>query len=74
VFGVSASPYLVQSVAQHNAKMHCSELPRAAKTVCKSTYMDDSLDSVEAVEEAIKLHHDLTTLWKRAGMTPEKWL
>ena len=74
VFGVNASPYLAQSVAQHNAKMHCSEFPRAAETVCKSTYMDDSLDSVETVEEAIKLHHDLTTLWKRAGMTPKKWL
>lgn len=44
VFGVNASPYLAQSVAQHNAKMHCSEFPRAAETVCKSTYMDDSLD------------------------------
>lgn len=29
---------------------------------------------METVEEAIKLHHDLTTLWKRAGMTPKKWL
>ena len=29
---------------------------------------------METVEEAVKLHHDLTTLWKRAGMTSEKWL
>ena len=36
--------------------------------------MDNSLDSVETVEEAIKLHHELTTLWNRAGMTPSKWL
>ena len=36
--------------------------------------MDDSLHSVETVEEAIKLHHDLTTLWNRAGMTPSNWL
>ena len=42
--------------------------------MCKSTYVDDSLDSVDTVEEAIKLHHDLTTLWNRAGMTPSKWL
>ncbi|XP_015747273.1 PREDICTED: uncharacterized protein LOC107327035 [Acropora digitifera] len=61
-------------VSQHNAKKNSGELPRAAETVCKSTYMDDSLDSVETVEEAIKLHHDLTTLWNRAGMTPSKWL
>ncbi|KAK2558628.1 hypothetical protein P5673_018821 [Acropora cervicornis] len=74
VFGVNASPYLAQLVSQHNAKKNSGELPRAAETVCKSTYMDDSLDSVETVEEAIKLHHDLTTLWNRAGMTPSKWL
>jgi len=74
VFGVNASPYLAQSVAQHNVKMHCSELNRTAETVCKSTYMDDSLDSVETVKEAIKLHHDLTTLWTRAGMTRKTWL
>ena len=74
VFGVNASPYLAQLVSQHKAKINSGELPRAAETVCKSTYMDDSLDSVETVEEAIKLHHDLTTLWNRAGMTPSKWL
>ena len=74
VFVVNASPYLAQLVSQHNAKKNFGELPRAAETVCKSTYMDDSLDSVETVEEAIKLHHDLITLWNRAGMTPSKWL
>ena len=74
VFGVNASPYLAQLVSQHNAKTNSGELPRAAQTVCKSTYMDDSLDSVERVEEAIKLHHDLTNLWNRAAMTPSKWL
>ena len=72
VFGVNASPYLARLVSQHNAKTNSDELPRVAETVCKSTYMDDSLDSVETVEEAIKLHHDLTTLWNRAGMTPSK--
>ena len=55
-------------------RQNSGELPRAAETVCKSIYMDDSLDSVETVEEAIKLHHNLTTLWNRAWMTPSKWL
>ena len=43
VFGVNASPYLAQLVAQHNAKLNSDEFPRAAETVCESTYMDDSL-------------------------------
>lgn len=71
LFGVNASPYLAQLVSQNNAKINSGELPRAAETVFKSTHMDDSLDSVE---DATKLHHDLTTLWNRAGMTPRKWL
>ena len=40
VFGVIATPYLAQFVAQHNAKLSSSEFPRAAKTACKSTYVD----------------------------------
>ena len=67
VFGVNASPYLAQLVSQHNAKKNFGELPRAAETVCKSTYMDDSLDSVETVEEANQVaprpHHPLEPSW-----------
>ncbi|XP_068696862.1 uncharacterized protein [Montipora foliosa] len=74
VFGVNAPPYLAQFVAYHNAKLKGSELPRAVEAVRKSTYMDDSLHSVETVEKAIKLHHHLTILWKRAGKAPRKWL
>lgn len=74
VFGVNVSPYLAQLVAQHNAKKNLSELPRGAETVRKSTYMDDRLDSVETIEEDVKLYHDLITLWKPAGMMPRKWL
>ena len=59
-------------MVQHNAKKNLSELPRDAETECKSTYVNDSLDSVETIEEAIKLPHDFTTLWIRAGMTSMK--
>ena len=54
-------------MVQHNAKKNLSELPRAAETECKSIYVNDSLDSVETIEEAIdyKLPHDFNTLWKR---------
>ena len=61
-------------MARHNAKINSREFPRAAEIVCESTYMDDSFDYVETVEEAIKLHHDQTMLWKKAGMTPKEWL
>ncbi|XP_047141488.1 uncharacterized protein LOC124816365 [Hydra vulgaris] len=36
--------------------------------------MDDSNDSVETKEKAIKLYNQLTQLWKKAGMTARKWI
>jgi len=46
VFGVNCSPFLAQFVAQNHAKKLSAEFPEAAETVLKSTYMDDSMDSV----------------------------
>ena len=40
----------------------------------KSTYIDDSMDSVTDVEKGIKLYHQSTALWKKAGMHAHKWL
>ena len=40
----------------------------AAETVLKSTYMDDSIDSVETVQEGIQLYKELDSLWGTAGM------
>ena len=46
VFGVNLSPFLAQFVIQEHAQKHQSEFPLGAATVLKSTYMDDSMDSV----------------------------
>ena len=40
----------------------------AAETVLKSTYMDDSLDSVPNAEHGIELYKQLLQLWSKAGM------
>ena len=74
VFGVNCSPFLAQFVSQKNAKDHSDQFPRAAETVLKSTYMDDSMDSVSSVEEAVQLYHNLSYLWGKAGMHARKWL
>ena len=46
VFGVNSSPFLVQFVTQQHTREHHAEVPLGADTVLKSTYMDDSMDSV----------------------------
>ena len=46
----------------------------AAETVLKSTYMDDSIDSVETVQEGIQLYKELDSLWGTADMQARKWM
>ena len=56
VFGVNSSPFQAQFVAQANAERYKDELPMAAETVLKSTYMDDSMDSVADDSQALELY------------------
>ena len=67
VFGVNSSPFLAQFVTQQHAETHRTEYPLAAETALKSTYMDDSMDSVADDQQGIELHKQLSQLWKRAG-------
>jgi len=73
VFGLTSSPFLAQFVTQRHAKMNCNDYPRAAETILKSTYMDDSMDSVATEEEGIHLYEELSYLWKMANMHARKW-
>ena len=74
VFGVNASPYLAQFVSQQHAIAYQEQYPRAAETILKSTYMDDSMDSAEDDHEAIQLYKQLTQVWNLAGMHARKWI
>ena len=46
----------------------------AAETVLKSTYMDNSMDSMVDKSQGIKLYKELNQLWSKAGMQVQKWL
>jgi hypothetical protein len=55
VFGKNAAPMEAQFVAQENARRHQQTYPLAEKTILESTYMDDSIDSVESETDGVKL-------------------
>ena len=74
VFGVNSSPFQAQFVLQHHAKKFKDTFPLAAETVLRSTYMDDSMDSVANEDQGIELHRQLSQLLKQAGMHARKWL
>ncbi|XP_065941558.1 uncharacterized protein [Magallana gigas] len=74
VFGINSSPFQAQFVAQTHAETNRETYPMAAETVLKSTYMDDSMDSVSTEEDGVKLYRQLSALWEKAGMYARKWL
>ena len=74
VFGLNTLPFIAQYVTQQHAKQVSEEFPRVAETVLKSTYMDDSMDSVDTEEEGIGLHRELMKLWGLANMHVRKWI
>ena len=74
VFGVNASPFLAQYVAQENARRLEHKYPMAATAVDESTYMDDSMPSVPNEQDGKELVQQLSELWAAAGMHARKWL
>ena len=62
-----------QFVAQENARRNQDHYPLAAETVLKSTYMDDSIDSVENDDEGVELSRQYKALWGDAAspVSPE---
>ena len=74
MFGVSSSPFQAQFVLQHHARKFMDKFPMAAETVLRSTYMDDSMDSVMNEDEGIELRRQQSQLLTQAGMNVRKWL
>ena len=74
VFGKNSAPMESQFVAQENARRNQDRYPLPAETVLKSTYMDDSIDSVENDEEGVELYRPLKALWGIANMHARKWI
>ena len=74
MFGINAAPFFAQFVSQHHARQWKESYPRAAEAILQSTFMDDTMDSVENVTEGSVLYKSLSELWKKAGMSTHKWL
>ena len=74
VFGVNSFPFQAQFGAQEHARRHQSIFLLEAETVLKSTYMDDSMDSVPSMKAAVEFYSPLSQLWKSAAKYARKWL
>ena len=74
VFGINSSPFLAQFVLQHHARKHQADYGSATETILKSTYMDDSMDSVLDEVQGFGLYRQQSCLLNNAGIYAHKWL
>ena len=54
-FGLNVSPFLAQLVSRENAKLEGENMEKAALIIKSSTYMDDSMYSVDNLKEALDI-------------------
>ncbi|XP_062713237.1 uncharacterized protein LOC134290188 [Aedes albopictus] len=73
-FGASCSPSSAQYVKNINAARFKDQYPEAVETICKGTYVDDMLDSVESEAEAVKLLQDVRYIHAEGGFEIRGWL
>ena len=74
VFGVNSSPFQAQYVLRQHAKKFQGDYPMAAETILHSTYMDDSMDSIQNEKSAIDIYQQLSMLLPTAEMYTRKWV
>ncbi|XP_062713936.1 uncharacterized protein LOC134290758 [Aedes albopictus] len=67
MFGATSSPCTAQFAKNQNALDFAEQYPRAANAVLKSHYVDDFLDSVNSVEEAVRLFKEVQLIHSAAG-------
>ncbi|XP_065073508.1 uncharacterized protein LOC135697661 [Ochlerotatus camptorhynchus] len=67
-FGAACSPCIAQYLKNRNAEEYAAQFPGAAKAIIENHYVDDYLDSVETVEEAVELIEEVKHVHSKAGM------
>ncbi|KAL7724101.1 hypothetical protein ACLKA6_002439 [Drosophila palustris] len=73
-FGASCSPALASYVLSRNAKRHEAEYPEAVKAICRSTFVDDWLQSVDTESEMIELAMAVKSIHANGGFEMRHWI
>lgn len=73
IFGATCSPTQSQFVKNRNALEYERDFPRAAEAITKKHYVDDYLDSVDTIEEAVQLAKDVAAVHGKADFFIRNW-
>lgn len=72
-FGATCSPSSAQYVKDLNAKRFHSTHPRAVKSIIEHHYVDDMLDSVDTIAEAVNLAKEVRMIHQNGGFEIRNW-
>ncbi|XP_062701620.1 uncharacterized protein LOC109433489 [Aedes albopictus] len=67
-FGASCSPCIAHYLKNRNAEEYAEQFPDAATAIIENHYVDDFLDSVDTVDEAVQLIQEVKYVHSMAGM------
>ncbi|XP_062713964.1 uncharacterized protein LOC134290782 [Aedes albopictus] len=73
IFGATCSPVQSQFVKNLNAAEYEDSYPKASAAIKHKHYVDDYLDSVDTVDEAVQLATDVTTIHGKANFFIRNW-
>lgn len=73
-FGATCSPSSAQFVKNSNAMRFQQQFPRAVESIVQHHYVDDLLDSVETVDEAVKLAKEIRYIHQQGGFEIRHWV
>ncbi|XP_058451844.1 uncharacterized protein LOC131430702 [Malaya genurostris] len=73
-FGASCSPCSAHFIKNLNASQYSKEYPLAADAIIRKHYVDDYLDSVDSVEEAVVRAQEVRFIHSRGGFHIRHWL
>lgn len=74
IFGSTSSPSTTLYVRDRNAQEQQNNFPEAVRDIHENHYMDDYLDRVDSVEEAVKLINDVSQVHKKGEFEIRGWL
>lgn len=73
-FGATCSPSSAQYVMIQNARRFSDTHPPAVKSITEHHYVDDLLDSVDTIVEAISLANDVRYIHEQGGSEIRNWI
>lgn len=74
IFGASCAPCISQYVKNMNAEKFHEQYPLATSAIKQNHYVDDYLDSVDTVEEALTLATEVKYIHSKAGFNIRNWV